>query len=54
MCELFVDSVDFSYKDPLGTEPFRPMTGAVRNQLNVGDLFENDDILEDDLLPDWS
>lgn len=46
-----LEHVDLSYKDPFGPAPSRPKTGSrLRNENE--DVFDDVDILDDDLLPD--
>lgn len=46
-----LENVDLSYKDPFGPAPSRPKTGSrLRNENE--DMFDDVDILDDDLLPD--
>uniref|UniRef100_A0A915D2D8 Intraflagellar transport protein 88 homolog n=1 Tax=Ditylenchus dipsaci TaxID=166011 RepID=A0A915D2D8_9BILA len=46
-----IDDNDLRYKDPVGDAPYRPTTTS-HPALNMGEIFDNDDILEDDLLPE--
>uniref|UniRef100_A0A914DVC1 Intraflagellar transport protein 88 homolog n=1 Tax=Acrobeloides nanus TaxID=290746 RepID=A0A914DVC1_9BILA len=45
-----LENVDLSYKDPFGNAPARPKTGNRR--ADNEDIFDDVDILDDDLLPD--
>lgn len=46
-----LETVDLSYKDPFGPAPTRPKTGSRLGPANE-DLFEDVDLLDEDLLPD--
>lgn len=47
---VIADPAALQYKDQVGPAPLRPMTGVTSQ--NVGSIFDNDDVLDDNLLPE--